>query len=98
MNYNINVDTDLLREKNNQLRKVASELETNVESVLKQAEMVQTGWTGANSDAYVEAFKNFKPKMDIQVETMRNTADNIDKIITLIENNRNQISDEINKI
>jgi len=82
--FNINVDVNALREKNNRLKAIASSLEGDVNAVVAAANNVSTGWTGTNSDEYVNAFNEFKPKMDAKVNAIKATTTAIDNTIQRI--------------
>lgn len=82
--FNINVDLGALREKNSRLKAIAESLEGDVNAVVAAANSVSTGWTGSNSQEYVDVFNNFKPKMDAKVNAIKATASAIDQTIAKI--------------
>ena len=92
--FNINVDIGALREKNSRLKAIASSLEGDVNAVVTAARSVNTGWTGSNSDEYVNAFNEFKPKMDSKVEAIKTTTIAIDNTIEKIAEAQEKIRRE----
>jgi len=96
--FNINVNLEALRQKNNRLKNIATELETNVGTVMTHVNNVSTGWTGTNSDEYVRVFTEFKPKMEAKVNAIKATGSAIDKTIAKIAELQAQIKSGIGKL
>lgn len=92
--FNINIDLGALREKNSRLKAIANSLESDVNAVVSAAHSVNTGWTGSNSDEYVNAFNEFKPKMDNKVNAIKTTTVAIDDTIQKIAEAQERIRRE----
>lgn len=96
--YNINVDVNALNEKNSRLKAIATSLESDISSVVAAVQSVSTGWTGSNSDQYVNAFNEFKPQMDAKVGAIRATTSAIDGTIQSIVDAQERIRQGTNAL
>ena len=81
---NITVNVGDLYDRKAKMQKIAEELINYMDQVVNAVNDVQTGWTGVNSDEYVEAFNNFKPNILKKCGAILATANGLETTAEII--------------
>lgn len=95
---NITVNVGELYNRRAKMQSIGEELISCMDQVVTAANGVQTGWTGFNSDEYVNAFNEFKPNILKKCGAILATANGLETTAQIISKLQQETAQKIKNI